>query len=204
MNQVLVVDDHEIVRKGVINFLQERFPTLHFVEAGSAADAKIHLEKAVYDIIILDLNLPDLNAENLVKQVRGVASSASIIVFSMFSAEVMEAPMKKLGVKHFVNKASNLNKLSEAVYHELHKVTGKKQEKKEDALTANPFSTLSPQEFSIMFGLIEGKTNKAIAISLGLGSSTVATYKQRIFEKVQVNSLAELVKLAVQFSIYQL
>ncbi|MCZ2487048.1 response regulator transcription factor [Aquirufa antheringensis] len=204
MNQVLVVDDHEIVRKGVINFLQERFPALHFVEAGSAADAKIHLEKAVYDIIILDLNLPDLNAENLVKQVRGVASSSSIIVFSMFSAEVMETPMKKLGVKHFVNKASNLNKLSEAVYQELHKATGKKQEKKEDALTANPFSTLSPQEFSIMFGLIEGKTNKAIAISLGLGSSTVATYKQRIFEKVQVNSLAELVKLAVQFSIYQL
>lgn len=204
MNQVLVVDDHEIVRKGVINFLQERFPALHFVEAGSATDAKIHLEKAVYDIIILDLNLPDLNAENLVKQVRGVASSSSIIVFSMFSAEVMETPMKKLGVKHFVNKASNLNKLSEAVYQELHKATGKKQEKKEDALTANPFSALSPQEFSIMFGLIEGKTNKAIAISLGLGSSTVATYKQRIFEKIQVNSLAELVKLAVQFSIYQL
>lgn len=204
MNQVLVVDDHEIVRKGVINFLKERFPVLRFVEAGSAAETTTYLADSNYEIIILDLNLPDLNAENLVKQVRESAPRSSIIVFSMFSAEVMETPMCKLGVKHFVNKASNLNKLSEAVYQELHTSVEKKQVKKLDSITANPFSTLSPQEFSILFGLIEGKTNKAIAISLGLGSSTVATYKQRILEKIQVKSVAELVKLAVQFSIYQL
>ena len=201
MNQILVVDDHEIVRKGVITFLFDRFSNLRFTEAGTAKKALELLNQVFFDLIVLDLNLPDLNAEKLVKEVRTHSPKSSIIVFSMFSEEVMRFPMQKLVVRHYINKGSPLSKLGDVVFQELNKSTSINSINQEDVISANPFSALSPQELAILFGIIEGKTNKAVAASLNLSASTVATYKQRIFEKTQVSNTADLVKLAAQFSI---
>lgn len=201
MNQILVVDDHEIVRKGIINFLLDRFSNLRFTEAGTAKKAIELLNQVFFDLIVLDLNLPDLNAEKLVKEVRIHSPKSSVIVFSMFSEEVMGFPMQKLGVRHYINKGSPLSKLGDVVFQELNKSKSIDSINQEDFISANPFSALSPQELAILFGIIEGKTNKAIAASLNLSASTVATYKQRIFEKTQVSNTADLVKLAAQFSI---
>lgn|GEM_PF-75939 len=202
--KLLVVDDHEIVRKGVINYLKGFFTSMEFLEASNMSETINLIEREKPDLIILDLNLPDSNAEILVIQVKKTAPQASIVIFSMFPEDVMKKPMAKLGINQYVNKGSHLAKLKDAVNWELNHYQKTRERIKKEKEPSNPFAELSPQELSVMFALLEGHTNKSISNQLQIGQSTVATYKQRILEKLSVSSTAEMIKLAVQFNLYHL
>jgi DNA-binding NarL/FixJ family response regulator len=202
--KLLVVDDHEIVRKGVINYLKGFFTSMEFLEASNMSETISLIELEKPDLIILDLNLPDSNAEGLVLQVKKASQHSPIVVFSMFPEDVMKKPMTQLGISQYVNKGSNLAKLKDAVNWELNNHQKTRQDIKKEKEPSNPFAVLSPQELSVMFALLEGHTNKSISKQLQIGQSTVATYKQRILEKLMVSSTAEMIKLAVQFNLYHL
>jgi DNA-binding NarL/FixJ family response regulator len=78
------------VRKGVRAILAERFPFLEIVEAENLRQTQLLLEKSVFDLIILDLNLQDETAESLIIQLRLQFNSLPIIIFSMFPRDIME------------------------------------------------------------------------------------------------------------------
>jgi DNA-binding NarL/FixJ family response regulator len=199
---VLVVDDHEIVRKGLITFLSGHFSGFRLVEAGTMAETMQCLNQEAFDLLILDLNLPDAHAEKFVREVKLRSNQAIIIVFSMFPAEIMRDTMRALGAHEYLHKAGNLHQLKEVIEQlfirrprEVHPPISQVQ---------NPFQAISPKEFAVLFALIEGKPNKEIAGVLQISTSTVATYKQRILEKLQIKSTAELVKLAMQFDVFHM
>ena len=201
--RILITDDHTIVRRGVVSLLKEYFPFAELIEADSLQSSLDSLNAGKVDLIILDLNLPDANAENLVKKIRTEFSKLPIIIFSMFPKEVMEAPMAKFGVVNYINKSENLLLLKDAVDNVFH--GNKLQHKLEiDGQADNPFDELSPKELSVMFSLLEGHSNKEICDQMGLKASTVATYKQRVFEKLAIQNTTQLVKLAIQFNLYHL
>jgi DNA-binding NarL/FixJ family response regulator len=201
--RILITDDHTIVRRGVVSVLKEYFPFADLIEADSLQTSIDALSKDNFDLIILDLNLPDANAENLVKSIRSQFTKLPIIVFSMFPKEVMEGPMSKLGVVCYINKSENLLLLKEAVDNVFH--GNKVQYKLEvEGHAENPFEELSPKELTVMFSLLEGHSNKEICDQMGLKASTVATYKQRVFEKLAIQNTTQLVKLAIQFNVYHL
>ncbi len=187
----------------MVSVLKEYFPFADLIEADSLQSSLKVLDTMLIDLIILDLNLPDANAENLVKSIRNQYSKLPIIVFSMFPKEVMEGPMSKLGVVAYVNKTENLLLLKEAVDNIFHGARIR-QKIDQEAITDNPFELLSPKELSVMFSLLEGHSNKEICDQMGLKASTIATYKQRIFEKLAVQNATQLVKLAIQFNLYHL
>ncbi len=200
--QILVTDDHTIVRKGVVSLLKENFPFFQTAEAETAAETIRFLKQHTYDLLILDLNLPDANAEKVISQVRQEAMNTPIIVFSMFPVNVMEKPMLKLGVSKYVNKGDDLNKLLRAVEEiVLGRVHVEMPEEKQ-MQGESPFAELSPKELSVMMSLFDGKSNKQIAHDLDLSASTVATYKQRVLEKTNTSSLTDLLKVAMKFNVY--
>ena len=96
--RILITDDHTIVRRGVVSLLKEYYPFPEFIEADSLQSSIQVLNSSKIDLVILDLNLPDANAENLVKKIRTMFFKLPIIVFSMFPKDVMKAPMAKLGI----------------------------------------------------------------------------------------------------------
>lgn len=201
--KILITDDHTIVRRGVVSLLKEYFPFAELIEADSLQSSLDILNTGQVDLIILDLNLPDANAEHLVKKIRIEFSKLPIIIFSMFPKEVMEGPMAKLGVVNYINKSENLLLLKEAVDNVFH--GNKVQQKLEvDGQADNPFDELSPKELTVMFSLLEGHSNKEICDQMGVKASTVATYKQRVFEKLAIQNTTQLVKLAIQFNLYHL
>lgn len=201
--KILITDDHTIVRRGVVSLLKEHFPFFEMDEAESFNETISLLNKCTYDLIILDLNLADGNAEGLVKKIKSINDKLPIVVFSMFPKEVMEGPMLKLGVSKYVNKSENLLLLRDAV----ESVFQGKNKINHQVLSPgveNPFERLSPKELSVMFALLEGLTNAEIAVKMDLKASTIATYKQRVFEKLSLQNTTQLVKLAIQFNIYSL
>lgn len=202
IKHILITDDHTIVRKGVVSLLKDNFPFFETDEAETAVDTIKCLKQKKYDLLILDLNLPDANAEKLIKQVKLEAGNTPIIVFSMFPVNVMEKPMLKLGASKYVNKADDLNKLKRAVEEViLGRLTGVAASNTVSS-QVSPFADLSPKELSVMIALFEGKSNKEIARDLSLSASTIATYKQRVLEKTKAHSITELLKVAIQFNLY--
>jgi DNA-binding NarL/FixJ family response regulator len=200
--QILITDDHSIVRKGVVGFLKENFPFYETEEAESAAETIEKVRNRQYDLLILDLNLPDANAEKFIKLVKREAGDTHLIVFSMFPANVMEKPMDKLGVSKYINKAEDLRKLKRAVEDV---ISGKVKTSPSDESPPqpqSPFASLSPKELSVMIALFDGKSNKEIADQQSLSPSTIATYKQRVLEKTQTKSFTDLLKVAIQFNVY--
>ena len=202
MKRILVIDDHTIVRKGVVGLIKENFPFFETEEAESAIETMKCLTSKSYDLLILDLNLPDSNVEKLIKQVKAAAENTPIIVFSMFPIHVMEQPMLKLGASKYVNKGDDLKKLRRAIEEIILGKYTTDSTAESNSKGVSPFTALSPKELSVMIGLFDGKSNKEIAQDLELSASTVATYKQRVLEKTQANSVAELLKVAIQFNVY--
>jgi two-component system response regulator FimZ (fimbrial Z protein)/two-component system response regulator EvgA len=200
--KILIVDDHTIVRKGVLGLIKDNFSTFQTSEAGTAAEAIAILKNHQFDLLILDLNLPDANAEKVIHQIKSAAQETPIVVFSMFPINVMEKPMLKLGVAKYVNKGEDIVLLRNAIEAVLYgtvkvrKSFGKSIEKE------SPFADLSPKELSVMMAFFDGKTNKQIAEDLSLSQSTVGTYKQRVLEKTGADSITELLKIAIQFNVY--
>lgn len=200
--QILITDDHTIVRKGVVGLLKDNFPFCESDEAETADETIKKLQQKKYDLLILDLNLPDANAEKFINLVKREAGDTPIIVFSMFPVNVMEKPMVKLGVSKYINKAEDLRKLKRAVEEVISgKVSATILEESTPQPTS-PFATLTPKELSVMIALFEGKSNKEIAQDHSLSPSTIATYKQRVLEKTHTKSITDLLKMAIQFNVY--
>ena len=200
--RILITDDHTIVRKGVVSLLKDNFPFFESEEAETAAETIKHLKQNKYDLLILDLNLPDANVEKFINLVKLEAKNTPIIVFSMFPINVMEKPMIKLGVSKYINKAEDLIKLKRAVEEViLGKITAPSNEESVPQ-KMSPFASLSPKELLVMISLFDGKTNKEIADEHSLSPSTIATYKQRLLEKTHSKSITDLLKIAIQFNVY--
>lgn len=202
--KILIVDDHTIVRKGVQGLINKNFPSFETCEAGTAAEAIAILSNHQFDLLILDLNLPDANAEKVIHQIKSASHDSHTIVFSMFPINVMEKPMLKLGVSKYVNKGEDIDLLKNAIEAVLYGTIKIKKSFSKSVEKESPFSDLSPKELSVMMAFFDGKSNKQIAENLSLSQSTVATYKQRVLEKTGATSMTDLLKIAIQFNLYSL
>jgi len=200
--KILIVDDHIIVRKGVLALIRDWFSTFITNEASSAAEALAELKKNQFDLLIIDLNLPDANAEKVIHQIKSASHDTPIIVLSMFPVNIMEKNVLKLGVAKYLFKGDDIGLLKKAIETIIY---GTLKNKKSSGLTMgnnNPFIHLSPKELSVMLYLFDGKRNNEIAAELSLSQSTIATFKQRILEKTGADSITTLLKIAIQFNVY--
>ena len=114
--EILIIDDHEIVRFGMIQVLEQKFIGLKISESPNANHALALLKEHDYDLIISDLNLPDISSHELIKAIRKVEKRTPIIVFSMFPKDVMENAMSSLNIQKYVYNGDVLQILTEAVF----------------------------------------------------------------------------------------
>ena len=208
MKRFLLIDDHAIVRSGIKFWLSAEYENSEIDEAESGKEASQKINGSEYDLILLDIHMPETNSFELLKSILNTRPESKVLIFSMNSEGVYAKRFLKAGAMGFVSKDAPIEELKKAVDLTLN---NKKyfsdlflesvQDKKIGNEYNNPFSSLSGREFEITNLLLEGKGVGEISILLNIKNSTTGTYKARIFEKLNLQNVLQLNDLAILYNI---
>lgn len=202
--RIMLVDDHPIVRRGVSEILAHAFPQAVVQEVGAGADAIALVRSQPWDIVILDLTLPDGSGLEVLKRIRDVQARLPVLILSMHAAEQFARRAVAAGASGYLTKDSADSELVTAVNrlirggkyfgpHVLEQVVmGMHPDRGE-----RPHERLSDREFEVLRLIGSGKTVSEIAGALKLSVKTVSTYRARVLEKMDLRTNAELTHYVV-------
>jgi two-component system invasion response regulator UvrY len=196
MVRILLVDDHEIVRSGLQSFIHTLLSDAVIDDAWDGDTALGKINESEYHLIIMDVNMPNTDALDLVKKITLDKPGIKILIFSMNAETDYAHRFLKAGAKGYVNKDASAKELGNAI------ITALKNEQhliplfEEEEETNNPFDSLSKREFEIVHYLIEGQSLSDIRSRLDIKASTLSTFKKRIFEKLGCKNVIEIIPLA--------
>ncbi len=187
--QVLLVDDHRLLRGGLRQLLARELPNVAFGEAESAEAAVQEIEASSWDLVILDVNLPGKDGFFVLEKITGACPETKVIMLSMHSDNWTIHRARLMGASAFVTKRADTSVLAQALRAVL--AGGSFFPEGEGS---NADVQLSRQECRVMLFLAKGKRVGEIAAECGLSVKTVSTYKGRLMRKLGVRTLAELVR----------
>ncbi len=208
MKKFLLVDDHVVVRSGIKILLSEIYEHSEIHEAMNGDTAIEKLKAEVYDLIMLDIQMPNTDSLGLMEYIHITYPDAKVLMFSMSAENIYAKRFMKAGAYGFISKEAPLDEITRAISVILN---GKKyisdslaEKLAEDSFsgkTGNPFNELSPREFEIVKLLLAGKTVTDISHDLNIQTSTVGTHKARLFEKLGVTNILELKELSTTYNL---
>jgi len=203
--RALVVDDHPVVRHGIKQILSEAEDVESIDEAGTAQEAFASVNKAEYDVVLMDIALPGMNGIEALKQIRKLRAELPVLVLSVYDEDVYALRAIEAGAAGYVMKSSASAELLEAVRTVCagHKyIRPSLGEKLATALHTGvgvkPHEELSDREYEILLLIASGKTVSEIASQLSLSPKTVSTYRVRALEKMGLKTNAELMRYAIE------
>jgi two-component system, NarL family, invasion response regulator UvrY len=207
MIELLLVDDHAVVRQGYRR-LMERRPDLHVAaEAADAEEALQCLRTHPIDLIVLDLSLPGMGGIELIRRILQRYPEVRILVFSMHRDPLFASQALRAGALGYITKSST----PETLIHAIYKVARNEKVLSPDiapemALSlldgeSNPASELSPREFEILRLLLGGQAVEEIAAILNISPKTVQNTHYQIKAKLGVRSDFELARLALKLKL---
>ena len=205
MTRILLVDDHEIVRRGLKQLLKEEYPQAVFDEAIGVPQFRALAMKSEWDLVLLDINLPGGSGLELLTDVKRQRPKTAVLMLSSYPEEEFAIRAFKLGADGYLTKSSVSDEMLTAVRKVLSGgkyVSAALVEKLAFALGGPleqlPHETLSPRELEVLRQVSLGKTIKEIATGLALSEKTVATYRSRVSEKLNLSTNVELARYALQ------
>jgi two-component system, NarL family, invasion response regulator UvrY len=203
VTRILIVDDHELLRRGLRSILAGAFPELVLVEAADAREALAAVEKQACDLALVDINLPGRGGLELLQDLRQLYPQMPTIVLSAFPERDYALRAFKLGASGYVSKQGAEGELLWAVRKAL---TGGRYVTPAlaEALAAQlagespeaAHETLSNRELQVLRLVALGKSLKEIAAELALSEKTIGTYRTRISQKLGLGSNVELARYA--------
>ena len=209
MVRILLADDHEMVRRGLRDQLNNQ---PGWEVCGEAADGREAVKLALNlkpDVVVMDLSMPELNGLEATRQIRRDLPKTEVLIFTMHETEPLIREVLSAGARGYVLKSDagrQVVSAVEALAHHKPFFTSKVSSALLDAFlksVAKPdegtvFSTLSSREREIVQMLAEGKSNKDIASLLSISVKTVETHRATIMRKLDINSIVELVHYAIR------
>ncbi len=201
MKRVLVVDDHAIVRSGIRRLLAER-PQLAVTEVASGEEALVEVDRAAFDLVVLDLNLPGLGGLELLRRLLRLASKLPVLVFSLHTEAIYATRAMEAGARGFVSKNAAPEELLAAMDTVLAGGTVIEKDIAHEIATHDLtddayLRPLTQRDLEILRLLAEGKNLSQIAAVLGIAYKTVANTLSRIKEKLGVEQTADLIRIAL-------
>lgn len=206
--RIIIADDHKIVRDGLRALLEKDAGVEVIAEAEDGRMAVRLARQMTPDVVIMDIGMPDLNGIDATRQIVAEVSGVKVVALSMHSDRRFVAQMFKAGASAYLLKDCAFEELSRAVKAVLAnqtylspEITGPIMEDYVRHLAkadVSGFSVLTPREREIIQLLAEGNTSRQIASSLHLSVKTVETHRQQIMSKLNVHSVAELIKYAIR------
>jgi two-component system, NarL family, invasion response regulator UvrY len=206
VTRTIVVDDHAIVRRGIVQILSEHPDIQVVAEAGDYSELRSALRQHPdVDLLVMDVGLPGKNGIDILKLLHEEMPKLRVLIVSMYPEDQYAVRAFRAGAAGYLNKASAPEKLIEAV---LQVIAGRKFVTPEiaHALIENlhapeqaaPHERLSDREFQTLKLIASGKRLSDIAEALALSPKTVSVYRARILEKMALSNNAELTHYAIK------
>ncbi len=208
MIKVLIADDHAIIRKGVRQLLALTGDIDVVAEAANGRQVLERLEQGSFDVLLLDINMPDANGVELIEKVQRLHNKPPILVLSMHEETQIAMMALHAGAAGYLTKDSDPAQLPVAIrkvagggrcIDEKLAIKATFDEQKSEPEDSGPVTkpTLSEREMDILKLLAEGNSLKEIANMLAIERGTVSTYKTRMMRKMGFRNNAELMRYAV-------
>lgn len=202
---IIIVDDHEIVREGFKKVLSQQKDLIVVATASTIDEMFRQLLITEVDLIMLDISLPNRSGLDCIKEIKTLHSEVKIIMFSVFPDDKFALRAIKTGADGYINKNSSSFEIINAIKKVM---SGGKYLKSEmiDELLINPdkafnsitHEILSDREFEVLRLIASGLKMNQIAAKLNLSVNTIASYKERIQEKLNLKSIADLTRYAIE------
>jgi DNA-binding NarL/FixJ family response regulator len=203
--QVLIVDDHALVRRGLADLLADTRDMAVAAEAASGLEAIKLVRQMPCQVVLLDIALPDRNGIEVLKQLHKEQPGLAIVMLSMYQEKLYAVRALRAGAAGYLSKscapgeilsairqvAQGLKYVSPALAQELANAVGHDHDMPlHDALSDREYQTLTM--------IASGKTVSAIARELSLSVKTVSEYRSRLLTKMKLKNSAELTLYAIQ------
>jgi DNA-binding NarL/FixJ family response regulator len=202
--RIIIADDHPIVRRGVHDILTESFTDLDVVEVDTAGGMFARM-KETFDLVLLDLSLPDRNGLDCLGQLKKLHPQLPVLILSMHAEEHFAVRALKTGASGYLTKDKAAEELVRAVKRIMsggRYVSSELAEHLAAELTGEtskaPHELLSDREFRVLRLIGAGRSVSEIAQELFLSVKTVSTYRTRLLTKMQLKSNAELTRYCIQ------
>lgn len=206
MRKILIADDHSIVRLGASIITKEAFKDSLITQAENYQEVYDLLSKQRYNLLLLDINMPGGNNINVIKKILTIQDDLKILVFSSYDETLYALRYIEAGACGYLNKATAMSELKHAIESIKHRGSYMSETVRDlyiQKLTttksaleiSNPLNKLSNREMDVAKHLIKGLGISEMSDLLSLSASTVSTYKSRIFLKLSVKNIPELLKL---------
>jgi two-component system invasion response regulator UvrY len=204
MINILITDDHPVVRRGIKQILEED-ESIRIID--EASDGKELVQKIVnekYDVVLLDISLPGRSGLDLISQIKKIRPKTAVLILSIHSEEMYAIKALQFGASGYVTKTSAPEELISAV----HKVSRGERyisQTLAEKLTDNMLKELekplnqllSAREMEVLHYLAAGKTIADIASELSLSSKTISTYRGRLLEKLKLKTTSDLIRYSI-------
>ena len=226
--KIIITDDHQIVRKGIVEVINESPIDADLIECSNGTETFAELERNVVDMLLLDISLPGESGIEVFKRVRLLYPDLSVIFITMFSNSDYVKLAVRLGAAGYIVKDSSIDQIAFALQEVFagrryfggdlllqffddeedrflkehdNLISSLKSEDINVGNESNKLAILSKREREVFMGLAQGRLTKEIAFDLNLSSKTISTYRNRILEKLDLKNNAEMVSYAIRENI---
>jgi two-component system response regulator FixJ len=192
---VNIIDDDEGLRESLAFLL--RSAALEVRSFDSAKAFLNELPDAALGCVISDVRMPDMSGIELLRRLKELKIAVPVIVITGHGDVALAVEAMKIGAADFFEKPFDDDRLVASVRAALRQQEGQTKRGAERSKIEHRISTLSRREKDVLAGLIEGRANKQIAFDLGISPRTVEIYRANLMNKMQADSLSELVRMAL-------
>lgn len=215
MLRILIADDHQMVRQGLRQLLDEHKDWQVCAEASTGREAVALTLKLCPQVVVLDLAMPELNGLEATRQIKKALPNTEVLIFTMHETEELTRDVLGAGARAYLLKSDASQQIVaavEALAEHKPYFTWKVAKTMLDAYlklgqagsSAVPgFNQLTAREREIVQLLAEGRSNKAVSALLGISVKTVETHRAAVMKKLGINSIAELVRYAIRNSVIE-
>lgn len=205
--RILVIDDHVMIREGLIQLIDREGDLVVCGEAGDPFTALELIGSTQPDLVLADLTLPGKSGIELIKDIRAMYPGVVVLVLSMHDETIYAERVLRAGARGYIMKQEGGQRLMEAIRRVVSGqsyVSERVASKIVDLFSGNqseisPVERLTDREFEVFQLIGAGKTTQAIADELHLSSKTVEVHRARIKEKLQLTTGAELISFAARW-----
>jgi DNA-binding NarL/FixJ family response regulator len=209
MINVLIADNHPIIRMGVKHVLEGASGIQVIEDVATTSELLEALKRITPDVVMLEMDIPEINGIATLRKLKKEHPEIKVLIYSGQSEDVYALSTIRAGAFGYLSKASDIDYLISAVRKvsegNMFITNELAQRLAFDEGTQRPrrfFRKLSSREVEVLKLLASGKRNKDVALGLSLNEKTVSTYKARLMKKLNVDNMVDLLQQAKALELY--
>ena len=203
VTKILIVDDHSIVRNGIIKSLSPSFPKAEFGEAGNAAEIMQRILETSWDMVILDINMPGRSGLEVLKEIKASNPLLPVIIFSMYPEDQFAIRSIRAGASAYLTKDISTKEFAIAVKTILKgeryfspSIAALITNELQDNYNKPVHEILSDREHQVFLFIAGGHSVSDIALNLSLSVKTISVYRSIILKKMNLKNNSEITHYA--------